>query len=141
MSPNKTNARLLLPVVLYPDVVRGSKIDMIFYANNYQEVDEDHLIIERFSDSESALEVFREGTVMSKGTTTSEGIAKTYFANVFGPPQYKDLHEEIAQSLFEHLFDHDIFLGQIRTRLGLPGWEIKGPEAAAQAMIELITEA
>ncbi len=141
MSPTKINARLLLPVVSYPDVVRGSKIDMIFYANNYQEVDEDHLIIERFSDSESALEVFREGTVMSKGTTTSEGIAKTYFANVFGPPQYKDLHEDIAQSTFEHLFDHDVFLGQIRTRLGLPGWEIKGPEAAARAMIELITKA
>ncbi len=69
------------------------------------------------------------------------GYCHDYFANVFGPPQYKDLHEEIAQSLFEHLFDHDIFLGQIRTRLGLPGWEIKGPEAAAQAMIELITEA
>jgi len=53
--------RLLLPVVSHLDVVRGSKIDMIFYANNYQEVNEDYQIIERFSDSESALEVFREG--------------------------------------------------------------------------------
>ncbi len=36
------------------------------------------------------LDIFREGAVMSKGTTTSSGLVHSYFANIFGPPEYKD---------------------------------------------------
>ncbi|MFO7918921.1 MAG: phosphoenolpyruvate carboxykinase [Anaerolineae bacterium] len=138
MSPSRTNARLLLPVTTYPDVVQGNKIDMILYANNYQEVDEDHPIIERFKDPREALEVFEQGKVMSKGTTTSKGIVHSYFANIFGPPQYRDLHDRIARRYFDHFFAHRIFVAQIRTRLGIPGWETKGPEEAARALIKLM---
>jgi hypothetical protein len=140
MNPSRTNARLLLPVTTYPDVVQGNKIDLIFYANNYEKVDEDHPIIERFKNPKEAIKVFEQGKVMSKGTTTSSGIVQSYFANVFGPPQYKDLHDEIAQRYFDHFFAYDIFVGQIRTRLGLPGWETKGPEEAARALIKLMTD-
>ena len=38
---------------------------------------------------EWALDIFREGAVMSKGTTTSSGLVHSYFANIFGPPEYK----------------------------------------------------
>jgi energy-coupling factor transporter ATP-binding protein EcfA2 len=138
MSPTRTNARLLLPVTTYADVVRGSSVDMVFYANNYEEVDEEHPIIEPFTDSDAALRVFEEGQVMSKGTTTSKGIVRSYFANVFGPPQYRALHDEIARRYFDHFFAHGTFVGQIRTRLGLPGWETKGPEAAARALIGMM---
>jgi energy-coupling factor transporter ATP-binding protein EcfA2 len=140
MSPSQTNARLLLPVTSYAHVVAGSPIDLVFYANNYQEVDEEHPILEPFSSPAEALDVFREGKVMSKGTTTSQGIVGSYFGNVFGPPQYRDLHEEIAAQYFEHFFAHGTYVGQLRTRLGLPGWETRGPEEAARAMIELVTE-
>ncbi len=140
MSPSGTNARLLLPVTTYSDIVRGSDIDMIFYANNYEKVDEEHPIIGRFSDSDSALSVFREGRVMCKGTTAKEGIVRSYFANIFGPPQYMKLHEEIAQRFFNQFFKNDVFVGQVRTRLGLEGWETRGPEAAARALIAHITE-
>ena len=138
MSPSETNARVLLPVTTYADVVRGNRINVVLYANNYEDVDEDHPIIERFNDNKMALRVFREGKAQSKGTTTSQGLTNSYFANVFGPPQYKALHDQLASQYFEHFFAHEVFVGQIRTRLGIPGWETKGPEEAARGLIRLI---
>ncbi len=38
---------------------------------------------------------------MSKGTTTSSGLVHSYFANIFGPPEYKELHEKIARKVFQ----------------------------------------
>jgi len=140
LSPSQTNARLLLPVTSYAQVRQGSNIDLVLYANNYQEVDSAHPVIEEFANSSTALEVFREGRVMSKGTTTAEGIVGSYFGNIFGPPQYRDLHEELAQQYFDLFFEKGVFVGQIRTQLGLPGSEIRGPEAAARALIKLITQ-
>jgi len=68
----------------------------------------------------------------------SQGLVQSYFANIFGPPQYRDLHERIARRYFEHFFASGLFVGQIRTRLGLPGWETKGPEEAARQLITLL---
>ncbi|MCX8042825.1 MAG: phosphoenolpyruvate carboxykinase, partial [Desulfobacterota bacterium] len=138
MSPSQINARIVLPVTTYETVIRGHAVDMLLYANNYEQIDEDHPIIEPFNDPDQALTVFREGTVMSKGTTTSTGIVHSYFANIFGPPQYKDLHEKIARVFFNALFNKKIFVGQMRTRLGIAGYEISGPQEAAQKLIEYI---
>lgn len=138
MNPSQTNARLLLPVTSYAHVVEGYPIDLVMYANNYQGIDDDHPVIEEFSDSDAALEVFREGRVMSKGTTTSKGIVQSYFGNIFGPPQYYDLHDKLAERYFTHFFEHNVFVGQLRTRLGLPGWETRGPEEAASSLIKLL---
>lgn len=140
MSPAKTNARIVLPVTTFEVLNKGYKIDYILYANNYEEVDEEHKIIERFDTAELAFRTFRDGMVMSKGTTTSKGIVHSYFANIFGPPQYKVMHDAIANKYFAAFFDHGIFVGQIRTRLGIPGWEMDGPEAAAKAMLETISK-
>ena len=87
MSPHRTNARVVLPVTTQEDVLRGYRVDILMYANNYEEVDISHPVIERFEDVEDALAVFREGRAMTKGTTTSTGMFKSYFANIFGPPQ------------------------------------------------------
>jgi hypothetical protein len=138
MSPNQVNARVVLPVTRYDDVVHGYPVDMVLYANNYEEVDDDHPIIERFGDPTEALKLFREGTAMSKGTTTSTGLVHTYFANIFGPVQYRSLHDEIAQRYFDQFFTQDLFVGQLRTRLGISGWQRKGPEEAAQSLLELL---
>jgi hypothetical protein len=138
MNPNQVNARVVLPVTRYDDVVHGYAVDMVLYANNYEEVDDDHPIIERFTDPATALKVFREGTAMSKGTTTSTGLVHTYFANIFGPVQYKSLHDEIARRYFEHFFKQGIFVGQLRTRLGIGGWERKGPEEAARMLLDML---
>jgi hypothetical protein len=136
MSPTQVNARVVIPVTTYEAVMRGSAPDLILYANNYEPVDEAHPIIETFDSPEAALEVFRAGQVMSKGTTTTTGLVGTYFANVFGPQQYQNLHEPLAKKFFAAFFEQNIPVGQIRTRLGLPGQEHSGPEAAAQALLE-----
>lgn len=139
MSPNQTNARVVLPVTTFENVIRGYSVDFIFYANNYEEVDEEHPIIERFNSPENALQIFREGAVMSKGTTTSKGLVHSYFANIFGPSQYKELHEKLAKEYFDAFFKKGVFVGQMRIRLGISGYEMKGPELAARELLNMLT--
>jgi hypothetical protein len=138
MNPAQVNARVVLPVTKQEEIVKGYPIDVILYANNYDEVDEQHPIIERFTDVEKALETFRNGAVMSKGTTTTTGLVHTYFANIFGPVQYKEVHEELAKEYFTAYFNQNLYVGQMRTRLGLAGVEREGPEASAKALLELL---
>jgi len=140
MSPQKVNARVVLPVTSLAEVLHGYPANYIFYANNYEELDEEHHIIDRFETPEAALRVFREGAAMGKGTTTSKGLVHSYFANIFGPPQYRDLHDRLAQSTFEAAFQAGVFVGQIRTRLGVPGCETTGPLEAARALLALMSE-
>jgi hypothetical protein len=131
MSPHKVNARVVLPVTTLQDVLRGYPVDILLYANNYEEVDDHHPVIERFSTVERALDTFREASVMAKGTTTSTGLVHTYFANIFGPAQYRDMHDELANNVFKTAFSSNMFVGQMRTRLGINGYETSGPEAVA----------
>lgn len=140
MSPNMVNARIILPVTTYEELMRGCSLDYIFYLNNYEEIDEDHPIMERFEDVPHAIKVFRDGAVMSKGTTASTGLVHSYFANIFGPIQYRSLHDQIAQKYFEAFFDAKLFVGQMRTRLGIPGMEMEGPRQAAARLLELIRQ-
>ncbi len=138
MSATKVNARIILPVTTYDTVIKGHKIDMVLYANNFELIDDDHPIIERFKTVDQAFHVFREGMVMSKGTTTTTGIVHSYFANIFGPPQYKEQHDILASRFFNAFFAGDIFVGQMRTRLGIPGCEMFGPDEAAMGLLNLI---
>lgn len=138
MSAGKVNARIVLPVANFEEVIKGHKLDYVFYLNNYEEIDDEHPVIENISSVSEALRIFREGTVMSKGTTTSTGLVHSYFANIFGPPQYRELHDKVADKFF-HLFDkNDVYVGQIRSRLGISGFERKGPEIAAKDLLELL---
>jgi hypothetical protein len=138
MNPSQVNARIVFPVTTFQTVIRGHKIDYILYANNYEEIDEDHPVIEKFSTPEWALDVFRDGAVMSKGTTTSTGLVHSYFANIFGPPEYRDMHEKIVERYFNSFFKKGIFVGQMRTRLGIAGYETSGPREAASELLKII---
>jgi len=138
MSPSKVNARIALPITTYANITQPNQVDFVLFANNYEDIDEDHPVIEQFKTPEEALKVFREGTVMSKGTTKTTGLVHTYFSNVFGPLQYKAEHDTLAKKFFEAFFAKGLFVGQMRTRLGVPGWEQKGPEASALELLKLI---
>lgn len=138
MNPSQVNARIVMPVTTYETIIAGHKIDYILYANNFEEIDQAHPVIERFHTPEQALEVFRNGSVMSKGTTTTSGLVHSYFANIFGPPEYRELHEHIAGKYFESFFRNNIFVGQMRTRLGLSGHETSGPKEAATELLKVI---
>lgn len=37
MNPDKTNARIVIPVATYKDITTGRPVDMVLYANNYEE--------------------------------------------------------------------------------------------------------
>lgn len=140
MNPDQTNARVVMPVTRYEYILEGTPIDCVLYANNYDVVDKDHVIIEEFKNAENALDVFRRGAVMSKGTTATKGLVENYFANIFGPPQYRDMHEELAKKYFQTMFDKDIFVGQLRTMLGIPGSEMSGPKQSAKALLQMIKD-
>jgi hypothetical protein len=138
MSPYKKNARVVLPVTTLKEVLNGYKVDFLLYANNYELIDKDHPIFEEFKSVEEAISVFRQGRIMSKGTTGTSGIVEFYFGNIFGPVQYKDLHEPLAKEYFSALKKQGCVIGQIRTMLGIPGYETKGPEAAARALLDIL---
>jgi hypothetical protein len=138
MNPSQVNARIVFPVTTFNTISKGHRIDYILYANNYEEIDNDHPVIERFDTPEWALDVFRGGAVMSKGTTTSTGLVHSYFANIFGPPEYRDLHEEIVRRCFASFFRKGVFVGQMRTRLGIIGYETTGPREAAMELLKII---
>jgi energy-coupling factor transporter ATP-binding protein EcfA2 len=138
MNPNQVNARIVFPVTTFNTIITGHKIDYILYANNYEEIDDDHPVIERFNTPELALGVFRNGAVMSKGTTTSTGLVHSYFANIFGPPEYRETHDKIAKSHFAAFFKTGVFVGQMRTRLGIRGYESSGPREAAIELLKII---
>jgi hypothetical protein len=139
MSPQKVNARVVLPVTTIDEVLHGHPLNFLLYANNYEMVDETHPVLERLHTPDQALQIFREGAAMAKGTTTASGLVHSYFANIFGPPQYRALHEELATAVFHAALASHVWVGQLRTRLGIPGFESKGPREAAEALLALLS--
>jgi len=137
MSPDQVNARVVLPVTTYNTIMRGYPIDVVLYANNYTPVPEGSSTIRWFDQPADALKVFRDGTVMSKGTTTTTGLTATYFANVFGPQQYQAVHEKIAKEYFKAFFKNGTRVGELYTQLGISGCEHTGPELAARELLDL----
>lgn len=121
MNPDKVNARIVIPVTSYRDVVSKHPVDLFLYANNY---DDDKEALSFFETPEDAISVFRRGARMAKGTTTEMGLVESYFANPFGPVQRQDQTEPILHDYFECMFKQGIKVGQIRTRLGIRGQEI-----------------
>jgi len=140
MNPDKVNARLVIPITRYQDVVRGHHVDMFLYANNYDQVDNNNPAIEMFRTADEALAVFRSGARLAKGTTDEKGLVHSYFGNPFGAPQRKEQHEQCARKLFDAMFATGTRVGQFRDRLGIPGYEHEGPKAAALELFNAIRE-
>lgn len=138
MNPDKSNARLVMPITRYHHVVKGHPLDMVLYANNYEQIDEAHPAVEFFSSPEEALSVFRSGARLAKGTTDEKGLVHTYFANPFGAPQRLEAHEERAGHYFAGMFGSGVRVGQIRTRLGIEGFGQAGPRTAAVELLNAI---
>lgn len=137
MNPDKINARIVIPITSYRDVVAKHPVDYFFYANNYDNGKEAMVFFDTVDD---ALTVFRKGARMAKGTTTEMGLVESYFANPFGPVQRQEQTEPILQDYFASMFNQGVKVGQIRTRLGIRGQEHQGPKSAAKAILKLITD-
>lgn len=140
MNPDKINARVIVPFNNYKDIITPIKIDFLFYANNYTEVKDESERIKFFETYEDALKVFSEGKRMAKGTTSEKGLTTSYFANPFGAIQMKHKHEKIAQKFFKKMFETGVKVGEIRTMLGVEGYEKEGTMLAAKSLIKIIEQ-
>ncbi|MBN2102025.1 MAG: phosphoenolpyruvate carboxykinase [Candidatus Aenigmarchaeota archaeon] len=139
-SPQKINARAVIPITTQEEVSRGHTIDFLLYANNYENIDDDHPILERFESFEKIIDIFRTSARMAKGTTGEKGITDSYYANPFGPLQYKKICGPLAQKYFKTVFESGTFIGHLRTRLGIPGFETDGPQASAKELFDAISK-
>ncbi|MBO8160818.1 MAG: hypothetical protein H0Z24_04220 [Thermosipho sp. (in: Bacteria)] len=138
MNPDKINARVIVPFNNYKEIITPTPIDFIFYANNYTEVYRDDERIIFFDNPEDALKVFSEGKRFAKGTTSETGLTTSYFANPFGAIQMKEIHHKIAEKFFNKMFELGVKVGEIRTMLGIKGFEKEGTLLAAKALLKII---
>jgi hypothetical protein len=137
MSPHKVNARAVIPITTTRDALAGWGVDYFLYANNYTKV-ENGSYIEKFGFPKEAMNVFKEGKRMAKGTTNEKGLVTAYYANIFGPSQFRNEHDKIAEKYFKAMFESGVYVGQIKTQLGIAGMEHDGPKLAAKALFEMI---
>ena len=138
MNPDKINARLVMPITPYFEIVKGYKVDMMLYANNYTAVEAEDKSIEFFGNVDEAINVFKSGARMAKGTTSEKGLVESYFANPFGPVQMKEKTDVLIEEYFNLMFKNNIKVGQIKTCLGIKGQEKDGPRRAAIELFDII---
>lgn len=137
MNPNQTNSRLVIPVATYSEIMRGYKVDMVFYANNY---DKDTKELTIFDNSLDATKVFIRGARFAKGTTQEIGLVESFFANPFGPVQKQKETTKLINNYFSKLFENKVLVGELHTKLAVPGYERSGPQEAAEKLLELLKE-
>lgn len=138
MNPDKINARLIMPVADHKQIMEGYPVDFFLYANNYDKLEEDEKSISLFKSKEEAIKVFKAGSRMAKGTTTEEGLVKSYFANPFGPYQKQEMCDKLIDQYFDVLFKNKIKVGTIRTQLAIANMETDGPKKSARELFEII---
>ena len=138
MNPDKVNARLVMPVAPYKEIIKGYEVDLFYYANNYTKVEEGEPSIDYFNTPEEAIKVFRAGARMAKGTTSEKGLVESYFANPFGPAQKEKETDILLDKYFNAMFKGKVKVGQIKTCLGVKGQEKTGPRKAALELFEEI---
>ena len=138
MNPDKVNARLIMPVADHKQIMEGYKVDFFLYANNYDRLNPDDKSISLFDNKKEAIETFKAGARMAKGTTTEEGLVKSYFANPFGPFQKQEMCDDLIETYFDKLFKGNIKVGTIRTQLAIDNMESEGPKKSARELFEII---
>lgn len=138
MNPDKTNARLVMPVSNYRDIIMGNKVDLFLYANNYERAENGTIKLYTKDKMLDIMKIFKDGNRFAKGTTHEEGLVSSYFANPFGPMQKKDETDKLLDKYFEKMFEFDVKVGEIKTCLGINGMEKDGPKNAALDLFDMI---
>lgn len=134
MNPDKVNSRLVIPVSTYQQIMHGYDVDMVLYANNYDDCDD----IKFFDNKDDALKTFVRGARKAKGTTGEVGLVESFFANPFGPVQKEAETRVLLEQYFTKLFETNVLVGEIHTRLAVPGMEQDGPQAMANRLFSLL---
>ena len=135
MNPDKINSRLVVPVATYKEIMKGYKVDMVLYANNYEDVNEQ---LKFFNNKDEALNTFIRGARCAKGTTQEIGLVESFFAHPFGPVQKEEKTRVLLDKYFSKLFEEGILVGELYTKLAVTGMEHDGPAGAAKRLFEIL---
>lgn len=138
MNPDQINARVIVPFNNYEEIIKPTPLEYFLYANNYTYVENKDERIVIFKNVEEALKVFNEGKRKAKGTTGEVGLTSSYFANPFGAVQKRKEHEKIAELFLKKMFETGVKVGEIRTMLGINGFEKEGPKLAALSLLRMV---
>ncbi len=138
INPDRTNSRLVIPVSTHEQIMKGYKVDMLLYANNFEE--DVKRGINFFSNVEAAKETFIRGARKAKGTTQEYGLVESFFANPFGPVQKEKETRKLIDLYFDKLYKDGIPIGTLYTRLAVSGMEQEGPKFAAIDLLKLVKE-
>lgn len=138
MNPDRINARLIMPVADFSQIMAGYEVDFFLYANNYDKLKDDEKSITMIANEKEAIKVFKRGARFAKGTTTETGLVESYFANPFGPYQKQEICDCLIEQYFEKLYENGKKVGQIKTQLGVAGQESDGPLKSAKELFEMI---
>ncbi len=138
MNPDRVNARLIMPVADFSQIMAGYEVDFFLYANNYDKLEDDEKSISMIENEKEAIKVFKRGARFAKGTTTETGLVESYFANPFGPYQKQEICDKLIEKYFNKLYENDKKVGQIKTQLGVEGQESDGPLKSAKELFEII---
>ena len=109
----KDDPKVLLPITSYEMVSAEHAVDMVLYANNY----ENRIGVERFEKYEDCRRCLREGRHMVIDDQGKEEFTSTYFANPYGPAQREEQCQPIMDQVFGKLYENDVFVGQLFTNL------------------------
>lgn len=134
-NPDKINARVTIPISTYEVISKGYKVDIMLYANNYEDAEKKIVF---YDDLTKAIGIFEDGARKAKGTTTEKGLVKSYFANPFGPVQERAETEVLVRQYFKDMKDNGVKIGEIHTSLAIDGRSKDGPREAAEELFSLI---
>ena len=134
LNPNCKNARLVLPITSYKNVIKKYRVDYVLYANNYEKKEKK---IALFNNVDDAITLFQQGKRMALGTTEEEGLTSTFFANPFGPVQFEKKTKTLIHIYFDILFKRKVSVGQLFTGLGLENGK-DNPKLAAKELYQKI---
>lgn len=134
-NPDKINARVTIPISTYEVISKGYKVDIMLYANNYEDAEKKIVF---YDDLAKAIGIFEDGARKAKGTTTEKGLVKSYFANPFGPVQEREETEVLVRQYFKDMKDNGVKIGEIHTSLAIDGRSKDGPREAAEELFSLI---
>jgi len=136
-NPDKINARVTIPISTYDVIMKGYKVDVLLYANNYEDTEKKIVF---YDDLGKAIQVFEDGARKAKGTTTEKGLVKSYFANPFGPVQERAETEVLVREYFNDMKNNGVKIGEMHTSLAIDGKAKNGPREAAEELFSLINE-
>jgi Phosphoenolpyruvate carboxykinase len=129
-SPN--NARVIIPVASYENIVKKHPVHYFFYANNYVN-QTGFKVVKHASDIK---DVFVEGKRMAMATTHETGISTTYFANPFGPMQDQKTCDPLLDQYFKALDESHVKTGEVYTGLGVKDSVENHLSLTAQAILD-----